>query len=871
MKLNRIAVTDFRKLSRVTVEGLRPGLNVIVGDNEVGKSTLLAAMRAALFERYRVTGQVVEDMLPYGRQARPTIEIDFSKDGVSYRLMKAFAQRPEALLIGDGQQWSGDAADDELARILGFTRPGRGESKPEQHHGVFGMMWVTQGASHQGPTVSAAREQLAGALEREVGEVAGGEHGRVLLQRAQERLEQFWDKRRRPRGDYAKAIEELETLKAQREAVAGRLASLEAEIDRLGEVRQRLEAHGASGTIEKARQVLGEAERAVAALDGLRQQATNAENALKLAELKQAEAARKHADRQGLQQAVRQAIVDIEDKRSAAETARAQLTRLESDAEAAGAAAEAAVRAEQEARQALQALELAETGRRLRESLAAGHKQLAMAEELEGRRLAALATVASNPIDANAIARLEALSARLREAQARRDAAAVRLQLRPQYGGGAEIDGEIVASDELVITRQTTLHLFGYGEIHIQPGGGVTGVEEALHAAEGELAEALAKIGQPDIEAARAAWDRRRAAEQELPFLTSSLSAVAPQGLDRLRQDVEARTTELAALGPEQPDISAEAVEAAKRALREAADRAEEARHRAEAARNATHGARSALAIAIEREAATTLAGQQARDALTAARLIAADTELEEQAQAAAQALEAARHAYHEADLSLRQAQPEAALLKRDMAQRELDRLAADIDGLKQSRIQLEASLQALGREGLGEQLAALDGQIALTEQQLQRRHVEARAAALLHDTLVQAQRETKERWLRPIHDRALPYLNLLHAGSEVVLDEDTLELSALRRDNLLESFGDLSMGAREQVAVITRLALADILSDAGHTSCLVLDDPLVNADERRLERMHLVLHRAAQRHQILILTCRERDFTGLGAHVAYL
>src|SRR5690606_26112449 len=122
-------------------------------------------------------------------------------------------------------------------------------------------------------------------------------------------------------------------------------------------------------------------------------------------------------------------------------TARAQLTRLESDAEAAGAAAEAAVRAEQEARQALQALELAETGRRLRESLAAGHKQLAMAEELEGRRLAALATVASNPVDANAIARLEALSARLREAQARRDAAAVRLQLRPQYGGGAEIDG----------------------------------------------------------------------------------------------------------------------------------------------------------------------------------------------------------------------------------------------------------------------------------------------------------------------------------------------------------------------------------------------------------------------------------------------
>lgn len=871
MKLSRIAVTDFRKLARVTVDGLTPGLNVIVGDNEAGKSTLLAAMRAALFERHRVSGQVVEDMLPHGRQARPTTEIDFSRDGADYRLLKAFGQRPEAQLFGDGQQWHGDAADDELARILGFSRPGRGESKPEQHHGIFGMMWVSQGTSHQGPAVSAAREQVAGALEREVGEVAGGEHGRQLLDRAQERLEEFWDKRRRPRGDYSKAIDGLGRLKAEREVVAGRLASLEAEIDRLGDVRQRLEVHSANGTIENARQVLREAERAVAALDGLRQQATNAEHALKLAELGRNEAARKYAEREAMRQAVRQAAVDLDGKRAAAETARGQLMRLDSEAEAARVAAEAAVRAEQEARQMLQSLETAESGRRLRESLAAGRKQLATAEALEAKRLAALATAAANPVDADAIARLEAVSATLRDAQARRDAVGVRLQLSPQYGGGAEIDGQIVAEDELLIIGDTTLHLFGYGEVHIRPGGGIAGLEESLHAAERAFAEALAALDQPDIDSARAAWERRKAAEQELPFLVNSLATLAPHGLDRLRQEIEVRAAEVATLGAEQPDDSAEAIDTARRTLGKAADDAGEARRKAEAARNATHRAQSDLAIAAERETAAELAGQQARDALTAARLVAADDELDEQEQAAEKAFEAARDAFDEAGLRLRQAQPEAAQLKRDMAQKELDRLVAEIDGLKQSRIQLEASLQALGREGLGEQLAGLAGQIALMDQQLQRRHVEARAAALLYDTLVQAQRETKERWLRPIQDRAVPYLDLLHAGSEVVLDEDTLELSALRRDNLVEAFGGLSMGAREQVAVITRLALADILSDAGHTSCLVLDDPLVNADQRRLERMHLVLHRAAQRHQILILTCRERDYTGLGAHIVHL
>ena len=69
--------------------------------------------RAALFERHRVSGQAVEDMQPYGRQTRPTIEIDFAKSGASYRLLKAFGQRPEAQLIGDGKQCQGDAADEE--------------------------------------------------------------------------------------------------------------------------------------------------------------------------------------------------------------------------------------------------------------------------------------------------------------------------------------------------------------------------------------------------------------------------------------------------------------------------------------------------------------------------------------------------------------------------------------------------------------------------------------------------------------------------------------------------------------------------------------------------------------------------------------
>jgi uncharacterized protein YhaN len=168
----------------------------------------------------------------------------------------------------------------------------------------------------------------------------------------------------------------------------------------------------------------------------------------------------------------------------------------------------------------------------------------------------------------------------------------------------------------------------------------------------------------------------------------------------------------------------------------------------------------------------------------------------------------------------------------------------------------------------LGEQLAEVEGRLEMARRRLDARHGEAAAARLLHEALVEAQRETKDRWLGPVRDRVKPYLRLIHPDSDIVLDETTLEIDRFVRKGVGEPFKDLSVGAREQVAVITRLALADILRASGRPSAVILDDALVNTDEGRLERMHLVLHRAAENLQVLILTCRERDFVQLGAAV---
>ena len=74
-----------------------------------------------------------------------------------------------------------------------------------------------------------------------------------------------------------------------------------------------------------------------------------------------------------------------------------------------------------------------------------------------------------------------------------------------------------------------------------------------------------------------------------------------------------------------------------------------------------------------------------------------------------------------------------------------------------------------------------------------------------------------------------------------------------------------LSGGAREQLSVIVRLGLAEVLGD-GERLPVVLDDALVNSDPARLARMLKVLYRAAKRLQVVVFTCHEVAFDGLGA-----
>ena len=65
MLLRELRVEQLRQFREPYVlDELSPGLNLLTGPNEAGKSTLVRAIRAAFFERHRST--TMQDLQPWG-------------------------------------------------------------------------------------------------------------------------------------------------------------------------------------------------------------------------------------------------------------------------------------------------------------------------------------------------------------------------------------------------------------------------------------------------------------------------------------------------------------------------------------------------------------------------------------------------------------------------------------------------------------------------------------------------------------------------------------------------------------------------------------------------------------------------------------
>jgi chromosome segregation ATPase len=213
VKIRSLKVEQFRKFTAITVlNDFQDGLNVIAGPNEMGKSTLVAAIYAVLFERHRSTNKTTKSFQTAGHDTAPSITITFELSDGLYTLKKRFLKLQEAqLTFPNGQRVDGDEAEEKLQNLLGFQDAGKKQSASSDSLGLWSVFCVKQGESIYPEMSQSACHTIQACLENEVEIIlSGGDGGQNILPQFEAALFEILSKQGKPKDHYKAVLDDLE-------------------------------------------------------------------------------------------------------------------------------------------------------------------------------------------------------------------------------------------------------------------------------------------------------------------------------------------------------------------------------------------------------------------------------------------------------------------------------------------------------------------------------------------------------------------------------------------------------------------------------------------------------------------------------------
>lgn len=868
MQIRKIEILNYRKLIEpISIDKIGDGITVIAGDNEEGKSTLLQALRSALFDRHNLTGDAADSMQPFGCKVRPEITLEFEIDGFTYKLTKGFCQRPTAELITPTGIASGAHAEERLQELLRFNPPGRGKAKPSENHGVFGMFWIEQGRAFSPlPLSDDNRTTMMNALEGEIGQVLGGARGRKLRDAIAAQYLAVFTNGGKPRGKYAESISSVNKLEEEVAPKREQLRSYDSKVDELQRVQERLSAHEKEGRLAKATTALTEAQAKLARIAVLETNVTNALRDRQLAEAEVRAPTNAVTQRDALVTRDKKNREDAGKSTEAFRAAEESISKLSEELTKRSKALRDAEAASEDANAGLLAIDQRLEWQRLvgeRDKLNAA---LTAAKEADKKVREARVASFAIKVDAAALKRLRSLDQKRIETESALAGSSTLIQFNLTAANRVTVDGQAVAVGDFSATDPTRIDIADVGAITIIPGGEELGTKKATaDATRQQIQQALLKVGCASIIEAEAQEQDRREFDAVAAMHTEILKAHAPEGVDNLAERLATVKAAIGKLGDIDDGAAADR-NAALTTQREADQRVKTARAEESSCLTALHSAKEQLASKRALKEAAHAKAIESANELKRAQNVKTDNILQEELAAASEDVTRAKAVHEQAGKLLTDADPEAAQLAFESARDGHKAIEEDIEKLDRRASDLVLELQIVGQQGLGEELQELEGRLDVAVQHRDRLARDADALQLLHETLNRAEQQAREAFLAPVQTRIQPYLRLLLPETELILSDDDLGVTALRRNGQVEPFESLSVGAREQVAVLTRLAFADLLRERGTIAPVVLDDALVNTDPNRFKRMVLAIRRAAKNLQVIVLTCNEAQWLQEGA-----
>lgn len=888
MIIEEITVKNWRGYRDPHTFRFQEGVNLLTGRNEAGKSTLFEALTRVLFDRHNSKTEEIRAIQPIGSSLGPEACVQFRANGRRYRAVKRFLQEPESAVYSERDgTWEldheGDEADARLREILRGEATARTTARPE-HRGLAQALWYLQSdaAIPEKAWSDGVKQGLQGLVEL----AARSPVEAAVLDRVSASYGEYWT----PKGRVT-SNSELGRLQAELPELEERLAALLVKAKSVEEHRADLE--GIQSSEGEKRAELQKAQSGLAESSARVQQAEEIERKREVKERAKNEALQKV---QGLQHDLSQ----VQEKQKKVYERRAEVKKLEEAlAETAAEARAEAVARDRHARRwkeelepALKALEaelhalhalerlrkLEKDRKRLEQHLA---RVAEIAAQVKARKKERSELVAP---DDKEWKRFGAAAKKLSVVQAKVEATGVNVTF--EWTGKArkvKTRPSIQPSrdHEYVVTEPTEFEIEDLGRVRVR--SGASALKDLLiqrDALEQEIQQFLTRFAVADADGMAALHEKGRELDRTISTLEKSLAEAeeaepdAQDELARVKRGIEEETRGASTLPPETREQGGQSIRdqiADKEREKERLIREIDEEQKAEKAAAKKH-----LDLVEARQTTSNRLAERRAEIKTHEESITAIIEtygtVEQLQKLVAASEEELRKATEALDAFLSEYEEKVVTPKRlhEQAQNRVRELERQLNELRTKVAATLARIEESAAQGNYSLLADTEIELDWKRRRVEVLRRRAEGAKLLQNLVLARERQRSAALSGPIQELVNRWLRLLTEDNYDALQIDhDLKPTGVRMARYGEDLplSSLSHGAQEQVVVLLRLGMAVLVSNE-ERNVVVIDDRLVNADSVRMKRLCLILQEAAKACQIVIATCNDTPYAGLGAHV---
>ncbi|MCH6255589.1 hypothetical protein MLD52_03460 [Puniceicoccaceae bacterium K14] len=886
MILKRIAVTNWRSLlGAVELGPFSDGLNVIHAPNGTGKSSLFEAMRRGLFDVHHVKGNEIESVRPWGRDLTPSVVIEFAEGSETYRVEKTFLSGASSKLsrLEDGKfQPIADSrnADTKIREILAAEAPGRGLSKQE-HWGLAQVLWAPQGELAIDKISGSANERLRAAL----GIQMSGESGGQIEEQIEARfLEYFTSKGGYKKGKFAAPIVNLQEreveIRSQLLELRQKHQAFEEAAHSVDDARhRRLQARREA---DATRETVDEMRASVERFDKLKSEQSNKRETESLAKKRyddfnnsflqiktlreqiasnEKTAAILQDSEAGLEKETKSARERLDKKRSERESARNKRSSISE-----------AQKAIDRARAYLDQQALVDAHNKRINKLDAIQKELEVFKQKRTRCVAP---------ESKVLKKLRNLAAKRDAAKAALSASQIHLSISPENSIAVE---DLTDSSKHSVGPEETasfsgdalveIHVNGFGAIRASgPEGSAEKHRKTLEEALGEIEKLCQPFGTDDLERLQTLRDEADAIERSIEALEERMDTLLDrESIETLKQEHAEAKARIAEIEKQYGDWKKEApvlsklqkdFESLSLKINDTIAESEGAYEQAQISLSASEkNLNEGQAELKVQQAGLDTAKKRIEELLDGG---LSDEAREKAISDALMSWQAAKAAADQAEASLKEipGDPHRDLKKLEKQRTALEQTEASARDAEKTA---EGQLQSLSAEGTYSKLIAAEEELVELENRIAQESIRMDALKLLHGTVSECRSRVIASVSAPVERSASrmlsrvvgPRLGELKLTGEFVPEAITPELST---DPV--ALSNLSGGELEQLFLIARLALADVLAK-DQRQLVVLDDVLNATDSGRLARLLSLLEEVSDRLQVIILTCHPERYRGL-------